>query len=242
MMQKTILIAGATGATGKWLLRSLIDQDHKVKVIVRSKERLPQDLVGQNNLEIHEGNLLDMSKDELMKIVHDCDAMASCLGHNVTFKGIYGKPRKLVRDSVKKLCSIAEENDKKVRFVLMNTVGNRNNDLDEKISLKSKIVIGLLRLLLPPHPDNEQAAEFLRSSISKEHNNIDWTVVRPSGLFDDDSVSKYDIHPSPISDPIFDDGKISRINVADFMARLITDDELWEKWKGQMPVLYGSDG
>jgi hypothetical protein len=27
--------------------------------------------------------------------------------------------------------------------------------------------------------------------------------------------------------------------VAHFMARLISDDALWSKWKGQMPVIYG---
>jgi len=30
----------------------------------------------------------------------------------------------------------------------------------------------------------------------------------------------------------------SRINVANFMAELITDDTLWSTWKGQMPVSY----
>jgi hypothetical protein len=29
-------------------------------------------------------------------------------------------------------------------------------------------------------------------------------------------------------------GSTSRINVAHFMARLITDDDLWTRWQGQM--------
>lgn len=33
-------------------------------------------------------------------------------------------------------------------------------------------------------------------------------------------------------------GETSRINVAHFMADLITDDGLWSRWKGQMPVIY----
>ncbi|MAX09624.1 MAG: NAD-dependent epimerase, partial [Candidatus Marinimicrobia bacterium] len=33
----------------------------------------------------------------------------------------------------------------------------------------------------------------------------------------------------------------SRVNVAAFMNKLITDQNLWEKWKGQMPVIYKSN-
>jgi hypothetical protein len=34
---------------------------------------------------------------------------------------------------------------------------------------------------------------------------------------------------------------ISRINVAHFMARLAVEDELWQEWKGQMPVIYNKE-
>jgi hypothetical protein len=37
---------------------------------------------------------------------------------------------------------------------------------------------------------------------------------------------------------LFDPGVTSRINVAHFMADLITDEDEWKKWKGQMPVIY----
>ena len=58
--------------------------------------------------------------------------------------------------------------------------------------------------------------------------------------WDDPEVSDYRVFPSPVRDPVFDAGKTSRINVADFMARLITDDGLWTAWKGQMPVVYNA--
>ncbi len=48
----------------------------------------------------------------------------------------------------------------------------------------------------------------------------------------------YEIHPSPTRSAIFNAGEISRINVGHFMANLISDDNLWKKWKGQMPVIY----
>lgn len=122
----------------------------------------------------------------------------------------------------------------------MNTVGNRNKDLDEKHTAGERILTGILRALLPPVSDNEQAAEYLRTSVGKDHPQIEWTAVRPDSLFDDESVTDYSIHPSPIRSALFNPGKTSRINVGHFMKELIVRDDLWQQWKGQMPVIYNS--
>jgi hypothetical protein len=98
-------------------------------------------------------------------------------------------------------------------------------------------MIALLRLFLPPHADNEQAAEYLRTVISKKDKAIEWSAVRPSSLIDEEQTSEIEIYASPTRS-IFKDGEISRINVGHFMADLITNDELWQQWKGQMPVIY----
>jgi hypothetical protein len=120
----------------------------------------------------------------------------------------------------------------------MNTTGNRNRNLKEPISIAQKCVIGLLRLLLPPHVDNEKAADYLRTEIGQNSNSIEWVAVRPDGLINEVEVTDYEIHPSPTRSAIFNAGKVSRINVGHFMANLIKDDMLWTKWKGQMPVIY----
>ena len=123
----------------------------------------------------------------------------------------------------------------------MNTTGNRNRDLKEPISFAQKCVIGLIRLLLPPHVDNENAADYLRTEIGQDNQFIEWIAVRPDGLINEDEVTDYTIHSSPIRSAIFDAGKISRINVGHFMANLICDGDLWNKWKGQMPAIYNSE-
>jgi hypothetical protein len=120
----------------------------------------------------------------------------------------------------------------------MNTTGNRNRDLNEPISFAQKCVIGLLRWLLPPHVDNEKAADYLRTQIGQNHHVVEWIAVRPDGLINEDYVTDYEIHQSPTRSAIFNAGKVSRINVAHFMASLITDANLWRRWKGQMPVIY----
>lgn len=236
-----VLVVGASGATGKHLVEQLLDQGHLVRAIVRSPEKLPESWKKNKNLKIIKASLLELTDKELTEHVSNCQAVASCLGHNLSFKGIYGQPRRLVTQAAQRLCKAIKSNhpEKPVKYVLMNTTGNRNRDLNEPISSGQKIVIGLLRLLLPPHVDNEKAADFLRTGIGQNDPVIEWAAVRPDGLIDAKEVSDYEIHPSPTRSAIFDAGKVSRINVAHFMARLISDDALWSKWKGQMPVIYG---
>jgi len=103
------------------------------------------------------------------------------------------------------------------------------------------MVIGLLRLLLPPHTDNEKAADYLRTQIGQDDEMIEWAAVRPDNLIDSDMVTEYELYPSPVRSAIFNSGRTSRINVGHFMADLITDDALWNKWKGQMPVIYNKE-
>lgn len=238
-----ILVVGATGATGRPLVKQLLDGGHTVKVIVRSANSLPETVRNHERLTVIQASLLELTDDELAAHVQGVDAVASCLGHNLSLKGIYGQPRRLVTDATRRLCSAIKANQpaSRTKFVLMNTSGNSNRDLNEPISLAQKVVIGLLRLLLPPHVDNEQAADYLRTQIGQNDSQIEWVAVRPDGLIDADEVTPYDTYPSPIRSAIFDAGQVSRINVAHFMAELITNDECWQRWQGQMPVIYSKE-
>jgi nucleoside-diphosphate-sugar epimerase len=236
----TILVAGATGATGRFVAKELLDRGHTVKMVVRSPDRLPEAVRTHPRAMVITGNILDFNDAEVAELVRGCDAVASCLGHNLTLKGVFGQPRRLVTDTTRRLCQAIEGGrpQRPVRFVLMNTVGNSNRDLAETRTHAEKCVMGLVRTLIPPQPDNEQAADHLRVGIGKNNPAITWVVVRPDSLIDDTVVSDYEVYPSPIRSGIFNPGKTSRINVGNFMASLITDDKLWELWKGQMPVLY----
>ncbi len=238
----TILVLGASGATGRQLVEQLLIQGHEVKIAVRSPEKLPDSWKSNDHLIIVSASLLELSDKEMNELAFDCHAIASCLGHNMNWKGIYGHPRKLVTDATRRLSDAIKANNPKhpVKFVLMNTTGNRNRDLNEPISFGQKCVIGLLRLLLPPHADNEKAADFLRTQIGQNDQFIEWTAVRPDDLINEQEVTDYEIHPSPIRSAIFNAGKTSRINVGNFMANLISDNDLWNTWKGQMPVIYNT--
>lgn len=238
----TTLVVGASGATGRLLVQQLLERGEPVRAIVRSPEHFLATQPDTRELTVIPASVLELTDAELAEHVAGCSAVASCLGHTLSFKGIFGPPRRLVTDAVRRLCEAVEthHHEGPTKFVLMNTTGNRNRDLDERISFSERCVIGLIRALVPPHADNEQAADFLRTRIGQTHPSLEWAAVRPDSLIDSPSVTAYDVHESPIRSAIFDAGKTSRIHVAHFMAQLITDDDTWQQWKGRMPVLYNS--
>ena len=236
----TTVVVGASGETGRLLVEQLLSRGEYVKAIVRSPDRLPKTLADNTQLSVIHASILDLSDSEIARHVEGCESVASCLGHNLTFKGIFGRPRRLVTDATRRLCNAikATNSGESTKFVLMNTTGNSNRDLDEPITFAQRCVIGLLRMLLPPHADNEEAADYLRTQIGQKDAEVEWTAVRPDGLTNEDTVTEYELYASPIRSAIFDAGKTSRINVAHFMADLITDNHAWKTWKGQMPVVY----
>ncbi|SHE69149.1 NAD(P)-dependent oxidoreductase [Pedobacter caeni] len=236
-----ILIVGASGATGKLLVAQLLSAGHRLKIIVRTTSNVPEAWSSNEYISlIRVNHITEISAHEMEVYLKDCEAVASCLGHNPNFKGIYGKPKKLVTDMVQLICETILKNapEKSIGFVLMNTAGNSNRDLNEPVSFGQKIMIGLLRLLLPPHPDNEKAADYLRQKIGQSNPFIEWVAVRPDSLIDLEKVTTYSLHASPTRSALFNPGQTSRINVAHFMAQLLTDQAIWKNWKGQMPVIY----
>lgn len=236
------LVAGASGATGKHLTEQLINMGQKVKAIVRPNGSIPDSWNGNENIEIIRANILEISTDEMSEHLADCTSAASCLGHNITLKGLFGEPRRLCTDAVRLICEAVKKNapEKPFKFVLMNTVANSNRDLQEKDSLSHKLIIDLVRVLVPPQPDNEQAADYLRVTIGQKNPYIEWAAVRPDSLTNEDKVTAYTVHASPTRSGVFNPGKTSRINVGNFIARLITEKDLWNEWKFRMPVLYNS--
>lgn len=238
-----ILVVGASGATGRLLVAELLTRGASVRAVLRNSASFSETLRNHPALTIVEASLLDLGDEDLLRLVEGCTGVASCLGHNMTMRGIFGPPRRLVADATQRLCEAIRRNAPRqpVRFVLMNTAGNRNRDLDESISLAEHCVVGLIRMLVPPHADNETAADYLRTSLPAKNDFVEWAVVRPDSLLNKDTVTAYKLHPSPTRSAIFNAGKTSRINVAHFMAALLMEDTVWAQWQGQMPVIYNRD-
>ncbi|MDD5606985.1 MAG: NAD(P)H-binding protein [Ignavibacterium sp.] len=234
-----VLVLGATGGTGSLVARQLINLCVNVKVVIRSASNKLNDLSNIEFLETIVGNIAEFDLNKNIELIMDCDAVICCLGHNINFKGIFGKPRMLVSDSIKNICNAIERSKKeKVKLILMNTTANTNINLNENYSRKDRIILSLLKLLLPPHKDNVEAGTYLSKVIGDNNSKIEWIAVRPDTLINEDNVSVYEIVDSPKRSPVFDAGKTSRINVAYFMVELLLKEEFWNEYKFKMPVIY----
>jgi hypothetical protein len=236
----TVLVVGATGNTGRPLVEQLLEKNYKVRVIVRSPSKLPAAVLENPNLMVTEASLLELTDEEMTEHVNGCDAVVSCLGHVINFRGLFGKPRKLCTDAVRRLCNAIEENQSSTptKFILMNTVAVKNPDLNEKRTLVESGLLMFYRQVLPPAGDNESAARYLYKTVGKGSNHIEWCCVRPDTLTNTE-FCPYKISESPASS-VFSGLPTARSNVAHFMTELVGDEELWSRWKFRMPVIVNS--
>jgi nucleoside-diphosphate-sugar epimerase len=240
-MTSTTLVLGATGATGKLLVRQLLEEGQEVRAIVRSKERLIKtlsDIQIDDKLQIIEGTVLEMSDDDLENCVKGSDGIVSCLGHNMTTRGMFGHPRKLVKDSIKRVCDTVKkiEPSQPTKIILMGSNGVANPDGSDDIRpMGERMLIALLRLLVPPVVDNEVAAEYLSKTVGQKSPKLEWAIVRPDDLVDGE-VSEYKAFPKP-SGSLFGGGETTRANVAAFIRELIVDDDIWKQWVYKLPYL-----
>ena len=237
-----VLVLGANGATGFNVVTQLLKQGIDVKAITRNAEKF--DSIKSNpHLEIIRASILYIDNQNLKQYLSDIEAIISCLGHNLSFKGIFGKPHKLVADALIKVVNAVNEidNNNSTKIILMNTTACINKLQNENLKNNENFVMNIMRLLLPPQRDNELAISYLIDTVGTNNKSIEWIAVRPDTLINEAEVSEYTVHPSTIRSPIFNAGKTSRINVAAFMSSLLQDEELWEKWKYKTPVIYNMD-
>jgi len=237
------LVVGATGATGKHVVQQLLNQGHPVHVIVRSKERMLAALQDTSQtdslLTITEASLLDLSDEQIQEHVDQVGSVVSCLGHNLTFKGIFGQPRRLVRDSVKRLSvALANTTSPKRKLIVMGSDGVAHPaGSDDKRGWLERLILSLLRNLVPPHADNEETAAYLYNLVGT--GNMEWCVIRPTDLIDGEATN-YQLFDKPPGG-LFDSSRVTRANVAKCMVDMITVDKLWQEYKMRMPVVHDAD-
>jgi len=234
------LVLGASGATGKLVVKQLIKKNIQVRVVVRESAIIPVHISDDKSIEVIKGSINDFDIVKIKGLVKDCESVISCLGHNLSCKGIYGPPHKLVYNTVVKIIEVLKSPELNTKFILMSTTAYTNRKTGEVNTFGEKIVFSLLKVLLPPHKDNMLAADHLVYKLGSK-TNIDWVAVRPDSLIDEENVSEYEIHNNKVRGPIFNPGKTSRINVSNFMAELVTNDKLWQEWKHKTPVIYNKE-
>lgn len=236
MSPSTTLVVGATGATGKFVVQYLLDhakKDQIVKVICRDQAKMKSLLSGDygDRLQITEASISKMSMDELKSITNDCSAVVSCLGHNISIEGMWGKDDRLfVSESTARLTSAMPSESK---FILMGSEGVAAPG-DDRRGFLDRVILHILRYLVPPHVDNEAASEYM---WSRNNTKPEWVIVRPCDMQDGPTNQPYVIHPKPTGS-LFGSGIVTRATVARFMVDLLTDPKKWDEYKFHAPVIH----
>jgi hypothetical protein len=234
----TVLLLGGTGRTGGRVLEQLLSRGVNVRAIVRSAERLPAGAAANHALTVIEADLLSRSDEDLRGLVQGCDAVISCLGHVISLKGVFGPPRDLVTRAVSRVCGAVQSLHpaEPVKLVLMSTVSvHRPGGIDARRGGLEKAVLAVLRALVPPAKDNQDAADFLCGDIGTADPFVEWVAVRPDTLLEGD-VSEYALHEGLVSSLAKADST-NMANVAHFMCELVEDPALFDRWAGKLPVI-----
>lgn len=236
--QQSILLVGATGRTGRRVLKQLLGGGIGVRVVVRSAQKLPAGAADDPNLTVIEADLLSLGDDDLLRHIRGCDAVISCLGHVPDFKGIFGPPRDLVTRATTRLCRAIEtlQPAKPIKFILMSSVSvNHPGGHDTRRGMFEKAVMWILRCLVPPARDNQRAADFLFREVGMTDTFVQWVAVRSDTLREGD-VSEYSLHNGLVSS-LFAPDSTNMANVVHFMCELATNSKAWDDWKGRLPVI-----
>ena len=236
--QQTVLLLGGTGHTGQRVLEQLLGRGVGVRAIVRARERLPPGAAGNAGLVVTEADLLSLSDLELQRHLRGCDAVISCLGHVLSFRGVFGPPRDLVTLATSRLCRAIEvlRPAAPIKLILMSSVSvHRPGALDARRGRFERAFMWLLRGALPPAHDNQEASDLLLGRPGPDDPFVQWVAVRPDTLLGGD-ISEYTLHEGLVSS-LFSPRSTTMANVAHFMCDLVTDAGTWDRWRGKLPVI-----
>ena len=233
-----VLLLGGTGRTGGRVLQQLLGRGVRVRVVVRSAERLPAGVVDNPRLTVVEADLVSLSDEQLEEQLEGCDVVISCLGHAASAQGVFGPPRDLVTRSIERVYRATRElrPAQPVKLILMSSVSvNRPGGLDTRRGPFERAVVWTLRGIVTPARDNQRAVDFLHDVIEVADPYAQWVAVRPDTL-KKGGVTEYALLEGLV-DSLFRPGETNMANVAHFMCELATDPEVWATWQGKLPVI-----
>lgn len=210
-----VLVAGANGKTARSLVRMLVEEDHKVRGLVRKEEQLSE--VEQDGAE---PVLVDLEEEEVEgavgRAVEGCDAIVFAAGAGPGS----GAARKETMDygGAVKLIEAAEKHGVR-RYLMLSAMGAAD-----------------------PESGSEEMRPYLsakaRADERLQSSGLDYTIIRPGSLTNERGTGRIDAAPS-----LGRRGEISREDVAAIFAVTLeaenTFGKTFEALSGDTPIREG---
>ena len=198
-----LIIFGANGPTGRLLTQQALMAGHNVRALTRRPEAFP---VQHERLEVIHGDVYDAPTVDAA--TEGTDAVLSVLGvpysrHtiNVYSQGIQNILKAMTRGQVRRLLCVTSSS------VALHP--------DPQAGLFSRLVFPFVIGVLgkTTYDDMRRMEALVRASP------LDWTIVRPSGLFSSSGVTPYLLGENFVSEHF-----TSRLDLADSMLRQLSSD------------------
>jgi uncharacterized protein YbjT (DUF2867 family) len=203
-----VLVLGATGGTGRLIVRDAVAKGHSVVALVRSKARA--DLPG---VDMIEGDARD--EGTLTRALDGCDAVISALGTGMGFSKV-----DLLAVATRALVTAMTRNGVR-RLVCISALGV-GDSRGHGGFVFDRLFLPLL--LSHAYKDKDRQEATIRAS------SLDWVVVRPGMLTNDAALGNV----RAVTDLAgVNGGKIARADVARFVVEQLTTDT----WLRRTPVL-----
>lgn len=161
MTNKTkILVFGASGRTGKLIVKNLLRQGHAVVAFVRDFKKV--DKIVHDNFSIVEGSIAD--NQAVGDAIQHCDIVISALGNMKVVKNT------IISDGVNNIITAMKKHNKsKLLFISSLGVGDSKGQLGLLYNL-----VYLPTFLRNVFRDKERQEKLIHDS------GLDWTIIRPA--------------------------------------------------------------
>lgn len=206
----TVLVIGASRGTGLATVRALLAAGHSVSALARGASRIP---IEDQRLEKLDGDALDRATID--RALAGTDAVIQSLGVAFTFDALL-KGTTLFSKATRILVDAMRANG--VRRLVVVTGLGAGDSRGHGGFLYDAVLFPLL--LKRVYDDKDVAEQIVRAS------GLDWTIVRPGLLTNGPATGTYQVLVEPTS---WRAGTISRADVADFLAKQVTDTALFGK-------------
>ena len=203
-----VLVLGATGGTGRLIVRDALAKGHSVVALVRAPVR--SDLPGA---ELIEGDVRDEAT--LVRALRGCDAVVSALGTGIGFREV-----DLLTVATRALVA-AMTRTAVQRLICISALGV-GNSRGHGGFVFDRILQPLL--LGPAYKDKDRQEAAIRAS------SLDWSIVRPAMLTNDPPRGRVRASADLAG---LNGGKIARADVSQFVVEQLTNDT----WLRRAPVI-----
>jgi putative NADH-flavin reductase len=207
-----VLVFGASGGTGRELVKQALAQKHSVTAFVRDPTKVHSK---HTNLKVVQGDVADY--ESVKRAVRNQDAALCALGSSSLLK----RDPTLI-DGVRHIVE-AMEHAGVQRFIYLSFLGVR--DGRNQLSFLGKHFVAPL-LLRNVVADHEAKERLIKQSC------LNWTIVRPPRLTNGERIGAYRSGERIGANSIIP--TISRADVVDFMLKQLTDDTYLHKAPGVM--------